>query len=30
VLHCWTKVKPPRLKNDMFILEQHLRAMEVC
>jgi hypothetical protein len=27
VLHSWTKVKPERLKNAMFTLEQHLRVM---
>jgi len=27
VLHSWTKVKPERLKNAMFTLEQHLRSM---
>ncbi len=27
VLHSWTKVKPERLKNAMFTLEQHLRGM---
>jgi hypothetical protein len=27
VLHSWTKVKPERLRNAMFTLEQHLRAM---
>jgi len=27
VLHSWTKVKPERLKNAMFTLEQHLLRM---
>ena len=27
VLHSWTKVKPERLKNAMYTLEQHLRGM---
>jgi len=27
VLHSWTKVKPERLKNAMFMLEQQLRGM---
>jgi thiamine kinase-like enzyme len=27
VLHSWTKVKPERLKNAMFTLEQHIRSM---
>jgi hypothetical protein len=29
VLHSWTKVKPERLKNAMFTLEQHLRGMDI-
>jgi hypothetical protein len=29
VLHSWTKVKPERLKNAMFTLEQHLLAMRM-
>jgi hypothetical protein len=28
VLHSWTKVKPERLKNAMFALEQHLRSLK--
>lgn len=27
VLHSWTKVKPERLRNAMYTLEQHLRGM---
>lgn len=29
VLHSWTKVKPQRLKNAMFALEQHLRSFKL-
>ena len=29
VLHSWTKVKPERLKNAVFSLEQHLRGMKL-
>ena len=29
VLHSWTKVKPERLKNATFALEQHLRSLKL-
>ncbi len=29
VLHSWTKVKPERLKNAVFALEQHMRSLKL-
>jgi hypothetical protein len=29
ILHSWTKVKPVRLKNTMFLLEHHLRTSQL-
>ena len=30
ILHSWTKVKPVRLKNTMFLLEHHLRTSRLA